>query len=109
MFRDDAARVGHMLEAAREALAFIVGRSRCDLDHDRMLSLALVRLLEVLGEAASGVTNEFRSAQPQIPWTQIIGMRNRLIDGYFDVNLDVVWKTVHDDLPSLVAKLERIK
>ena len=104
----DTARLRHILDAAREAMAFVKGRSRSDLDADHMLSLALVRLLEVIGEAARGISREFREAHPELAWSKMAGMRDRLIHGYFDVNLDVVWKTVADDLPLLLVQLEKI-
>ena len=108
MFEDDGVRIRHILDAAREAVGFVDGRGREDLDSDRMLSLSLVRLLEIIGEAARGVSAHFREAHPDLPWKSMAGMRDRLIHGYFDVNLDVVWETVTEDLPALVAQLETI-
>jgi len=78
-----------------------------DLDKDEKLALALVRLLEVLGEAAKTVSNQCRQKYWEIPWRQIAGTRDRLIHGYFDVDLDVVWKIISSDLPSLVRQLEK--
>ena len=106
MRESDAIRLRHVLDAAREAVAFAAGHSRQDLDGDRMLSLSLVRLLEVMGEAAKGVSDDLRNASPNIPWRQMAGMRDRLIHAYFDVNLDAVWRTVTDDLPPLIDQLE---
>jgi uncharacterized protein with HEPN domain len=97
-----------MLDAAREAVAFADGCTREDLDAGRMLSLSLVRLLEIIGEAARGVSAQFREAHPDLPWKSMTGMRDRLIHGYFDVNLDVVWQTVTEDLPLLIAQLGKI-
>lgn len=108
MLRNDLVRVHHMLDATREALEFVAGKTREDLDADRVLSLACTRLLEVVGEAASQVSQEFRAQHPQVPWAQIVSMRNRLIHAYFDVNLDVLWETLATDLPSLLKDLEEI-
>lgn len=108
MRKDDRVRLQHMLDAANEALGFIQGKTRSDLDKDRMLVLSLVKELEIIGEAASKVSGEIRSQNSAIPWQDIGGMRNRLIHAYFDINLDVVWKTVTRDLPSLKAELEKI-
>ncbi|PYV17445.1 MAG: hypothetical protein DMG07_05825 [Acidobacteria bacterium] len=108
MLASDGVRLRHILDAAREALAFVQGRSRADLDADHMLSLALVRLLEIIGEAARGVSPPLRESYPEIAWTQMAGMRDRLVHGYFDVNQDVVWQTVQQDLPPLIAELDRI-
>jgi uncharacterized protein with HEPN domain len=104
----DAIRVRHILDAAREAVAFVHGRSRQDLDTNRMLGLALVRLLEIIGEAARGISGAFREAHPQVSWARMAGMRDRLVHGYFDVNLDVVWETVTHDLPLLIDQVEQI-
>ena len=108
MFEDDSVRVRHILDAAREAVAFSHGRSRADLDTDRKLNLSLVRLLEVIGEAARGISPGFRQAHPELPYKSMVGMRDRLIHAYFDVNLHVVWETVTEDLPPLIAQLEKI-
>ena len=105
---DDAVPLRHMLDAARKAVAYSRGRGRADLDADELLALALVRLLEVLGEAAKGVSSEFRGRHPQIPWKDVTGTRDRLIHGYFDVDLEIVWAIVTSDLPPLIASLEKL-
>jgi uncharacterized protein with HEPN domain len=105
---EDEERLRHMLDAAREALSFAAERTRADLDHDRLLELGLVKEVEIIGEAAAGVTDEVRAMLPQIPWLDIIGMRHRLVHAYFDINLNVLWRTVQEDLPPLVAALEDI-
>ena len=109
MFKDDNVRIRHMLDAAREAVAFVEGRSRGNLDTDRKLNLSLVRLLEIIGEAARGISPEFREAHPDLAWKKMVSMRDHLIHGYFDINLDVVWETVKNDLPPLIEKLEKIE
>ncbi|HNS19398.1 MAG TPA: DUF86 domain-containing protein [Sedimentisphaerales bacterium] len=96
---DDQTRLGHMCDAAREAMEMARGQTRGDLDTDRKLCLSLVHLLEIIGEAAKGVSPEFRRKHPDLPWKKIAGLRDRLIHGYFDVNLDIVWQTVTEDLP----------
>ena len=105
---DDLNRVRHMLEATREAFGFARERRRTDLDHDRMLLLSLVKALEMIGEAASKVTVETRDSFPEIPWSEIVAMRNRLIHVYFDINAEIVWQTVIDDLPALERKLQAL-
>ena len=96
----------HMLDAAREAVSFARGRVREDLNGDRQLVLALVKDIEIVGEAATGVTEPARSELADIPWQAIVAMRNRLVHAYFDINLDVVWQTVQQDLPPLIVQLE---
>ena len=108
MFKDDETRLRHILDAAREAVGFIEGLQREDLDKDRKLYLSLIRLLEVIGEAARNLSSEFRQEHPDLEWKSMVGMRDRLIHGYFDVNLEVLWETVASDLPPLIEKLEKI-
>lgn len=108
MRKDDLVRLRHMLDAAREALSFTTGRSRSDLDTNRMLVLSLVKDIEIVGEAASKVSMEARTKNTNIPWLDIIDMRNHLIHAYFDVDLDIVWDTVTQDFPPLIVELEKI-
>ena len=108
MRKVDEIRLRHMLDAAREALSFVQGRTRSDLDGDRQVVLALVKDIEIVGEAAAQVTEAGRREFPEIPWQPIVGMRNRLVHAYFDINLDVVWKTVQGDLPQLIVLLEQV-
>jgi uncharacterized protein with HEPN domain len=102
---DDAVRVRHMLDAADAAGRFIAGRQRADLDADQMLLFAVVRAIEILGEAAGKVSEETRLLIDTVPWSHIVGMRNRLIHGYFDVDAEIVWKTVSEELPALASQL----
>ncbi len=108
MRNDDLVRLRHMLEAAQEAMEFAEGRSVNDVKSDRLLSLALVRLVEIVGEAASHVSEDCRCRLPQVPWQDIIGMRNRLAHAYFDINMEIVWLTVVKFLPDLVTSLKTI-
>jgi uncharacterized protein with HEPN domain len=97
-----------MLDAAREAAEIAKGHSARDLSGDRLRSLALVKCIEIIGEAASRVSPDARAARPEIPWTDIIGMRNRLIHAYFEIDFDRVSDTVSTDLPPLIFALESI-
>jgi uncharacterized protein with HEPN domain len=105
---EDRIRILHMIDATETALDFVSGRSRSDLDSDRMLFFALVRAIEVVGEAAGKVTGETRAAAADIPWSLVVSMRNRLIHAYFDVDHDVVWKTASEELPELLPKLRAL-
>ncbi len=107
MHKTDAIRLQHMLDAAREATSFVAGRTRGDLDTDRMLALALLKAIEIVGEAAGRASEAGRANVSGIPWPNIGGMRNRLVHGYFDINLDIVWQTAINELPALIAALEQ--
>ncbi len=106
MNEQDETRLRDTLDAAHKARQFTAGRTRAALDDDEMLAYALVRALEIVGEAASRVSAETRESLPQIPWHQIIGMRHKLAHDYISVNYDIVWTTIVDDLPSLIDGLE---
>jgi len=101
----DEVRLRHMLDATNKAIAFTRSRTRADLDADEQLQLAVVRLIEIIGEAAKHISEETQRRAPSVPWAQIAGTRDRLIHGYFDVNLDVVWTIVTNDLPPLQHSL----
>jgi uncharacterized protein with HEPN domain len=105
---DPIVGASHMLDHAREAVEMTRGRTRADLDTDRMLNLSLVRLVEIVGEAASRVPEEFRAAHPDVPWRQTVGMRNRLIHGYDTVNFDILWAIIKRDFPPLIEQLRAI-
>lgn len=106
--QDDRSRLLHMLEASQKAILFTEGKKRDTFYKDAVLYLALIRLLEIIGEAAVKITEETRSKYPEIPWQEIISMRNRLIHGYFDVNPDIVWQTIKQELPFLIQQLKDI-
>jgi uncharacterized protein with HEPN domain len=106
--RETAVRLRHMLDHAKEAIDIARGKTRSDLDQERLLNLALVRLLEIIGEAAARVPQDDRELYPEIPWPEIVGLRNRLIHGYDEVDFDILWEIVAADLPVLIEKLEKI-
>ena len=106
--KNDRVRLLHMLDAAQEAVQFAIPHTRRTLGDERLLQLALARLVAIIGEAASHITDDFQAAHPQIEWGQIKGMRNRLVHAYFDIDLDILWEAVTDDLPLLAAELQKI-
>ncbi len=105
---NDRVRLKHMLNHSIEAIELVKDKKRKDLDKDRTLELALTRLVEIVGEAATKVSQGTREKHPHIPWPEIIGLRNRLIHGYDAVDLDILWEIVKSDLPSLVEDLREI-
>lgn len=108
MEKNDFIRLKHMLEAARTCLQFGAGKIRSDLEMDQMLSFAVIRALEIFGEAASRVSSQFQKKHSQIPWRAIVGMRNRLIHAYFDVDYDVVWEAIINEIPGIIPELEKL-
>ena len=106
---EDSIRVRHMIEAATDALGYIRGRRREDLDTDSQLMHAVVACLLIVGEAASSVSAQTVLDHPEIEWSDVIGMRHRLIHAYYNINLTVVWRTLLEDLPVLVRQLEQLQ
>ena len=106
--KHDLLRLHHMLDAAEEIIQFSKNKTRKDLDSDRKLNLAIVHLLEIIGEAANGLSVELQKKYSDVPWHVMVSMRNRLIHGYFDIDLDIVWKTTQNDIPKLTKTLKKI-
>ena len=105
---DPLLSVRHMLDHAREAALMAQGRAREDLDRDRQFSLAMVRLMEIVGEAATRVPDPYRARFPSIPWRDVSDLRNRLIHGYDSVDHGVLWDIITLDLPPLIDQLQII-
>lgn len=108
MLNRDYVRLQHMLDASQAAVSHLLGKCQEDLDHNRLLLNGVVRELEILGEAASQVTKTIREQYPFLPWREMIGLPNRLIHAYFDVNNQAIWLVVNESLPLLILQLEEI-
>ncbi|NJR63607.1 MAG: DUF86 domain-containing protein [Cyanobacteria bacterium CRU_2_1] len=106
--RDDQVYIGHMIDTANKAIDFISGLSREDFDNNEQLRLAITHLLQIIGEAARRVSLDFRNTHPEIPWKAIVGMRSKVVHDYLNVDEDVVWDTVKNDLAPLVLELEKL-
>ncbi len=104
----DEARLRHMLDAARRARELSRGKAVGNLDPDNETALALTRLLEILGEAASRISSELQIRHPEVPWRDIADTRNRVIHEYFDVDMEIVQAVVREDLPPLIEQLETV-
>ena len=91
--------------AAEEAIGFVAGLDRSEFLASRLHQNAVIRSIEVIGEAAGKVSTTFRDSHPEIPWREVTAMRHRLIHGYADVRLAVVWEVVRDHLPGLIVAL----
>jgi uncharacterized protein with HEPN domain len=108
MKRHDHVRLRHMAEAMDAALRFVKGRNRSDLENNEMLLFALVRAIEIVGEAASKISDEGRAEMPELPWASIVGMRHRLVHAYFEINRDILWTTVTKAVPPLAERLKML-
>jgi uncharacterized protein with HEPN domain len=105
---EDKIRIQHMIDALNETLTFTDNVSEKDFFQNRMLILSVIKEIEIIGEAASKISEEMKLKYPEIPWKDIIGMRNRLIHGYFEVNIELVWNTIKINLPQLLSLLQKI-
>lgn len=105
MRRDDAYLLD-ILIAARKALKFVEGIDRNEFEENELIQNAVMRPLEIIGEASAKISKEFRKAHPEIPWREMVGIRNRLVHEYFRINFGVVWDTIHKDLPKLIEIIE---
>jgi uncharacterized protein with HEPN domain len=108
MARDDRLAVEHMADVVRRMRAIVGGQTREALERDEVRQLALLHLIQVLGEAASRTTAAFRDAHPELPWAQMVGMRNRIVHGDDHVDPDIVWRVATEDVEPVLAALERI-
>jgi uncharacterized protein with HEPN domain len=106
---DDKTRLQHILDAGQKIQNFAAEHTRESFEKDEMLQLALVRLIEIIGEAASKISQEFRDEHTTIAWQAIIGMRNRLVHAYFAIDYDIVWNTISIAIPELVKQIKAIQ
>ena len=104
----DLVSLQQMLDHAREVVDMVKDRTRGELDTERVLSLALVQLMQIIGEAAGRVSPARQENPTEIQWPEIIALRNRLIHGYDTVDFDILWRIITNDIPPLISALERI-
>ena len=107
--KDDSIYIDHILNSINRILDYISGMDREAFEADLVTQDAVVRQLEVIGEATKRVSNELRSKHPDIPWSDMAGMRDVLIHDYIDVDLGVVWKTASKDIPYLKALIMKLQ
>ena len=108
MYLDDKTRVQHMLDASQNAILFVKGKSVEHLRRDLTLALAVVKCVEMVGEAGFKISRNLRDAHPEIPWQTLIGLRNHLVHEYHDIDFEQVWDTVTSDLPPLIPDLQAL-
>ena len=107
MRRDDALLLD-MLLSARHAVGSAAPLTFSEFENDDLHQLAILKAVEIIGEAASRISEETKAKHPDISWTEIIGMRNRFVHAGFAIQRDILWRTVQDDLPPLIAQLEAL-
>jgi uncharacterized protein with HEPN domain len=106
--RRDNERLADIIEAA-EKISIRAGKGRQAFDADEDVQIVLVHLIQVIGEAASGLSDELTSAHPEVPWRQIVAIRNRVVHGYFEVDLDILWDVATIDVPYLAGQVRTIR
>lgn len=105
---NDKIRLQHIIEEAREACNFIKDYSFEDFIKDGKTVRAVIRSIEIIGEASAKISGEFKNTHKDVPWDKIIGMRNRLIHVYFDIDYDIVWQTVKKNMPELIKAIKKL-
>ena len=103
--QDDRLRLQHMFDAINEILSFIKGKEQKELDENRMLSLAIVKLLEIIGEASKKLSKSFKDNHPNIPWRKMTGLRDIIIHHYYELDDDIIWNVIQDELPRIEEEL----
>ena len=106
--RHDDSYLVDMLVAARKAVRFTSGLTYERFSRSDLHQNAVLKALEIIGEAASRISNDTKTAHPDVPWPDIVGLKNRIVHAYFEVDLGMVWKIVSNDVPALISTLERI-
>ncbi len=105
----NSVRLKHIIDAVNDVIKLSFGKKRTDLESDQIFGLAMVRLIEIIGEAANSIDVEFRAKYPKIPWSQMIATRNKLIHGYYNVENELIWEIISKDIPNLQKQLNKIK
>jgi len=105
---EDRIRITHMRDACESIGRFIEDKTSVDLADDQMLQFALVRAIEIIGEAAGRVSEDVQKAAPEIPWREAVGIRNRLVHAYFNLDLVILWQTAAESVPELQVQLDHL-
>ena len=108
MRKDNIVYAGQMLDMCRKTADKVGGKSRAEFDRDENLLMAIAHIIQIIGEAARNVEDDFQKAHPEIPWAKVIGMRHKVVHDYMDVNYDIVGDVATVEIPSIVPVLEKI-
>jgi uncharacterized protein with HEPN domain len=107
--RDDSAYINHIFDAIIKIEFYLSGVSYDQFLFNTLIQDGIIRQIEIIGEASNNVSDEFKASHSDIPWTDIVGMRNKLIHQYFGVDNDAVWETAKKDVPELKEKIEKLR
>jgi uncharacterized protein with HEPN domain len=108
MKKDDSVYLRHIIDAFEQIGLYMNSVSHEEFLRNRLLQDGVIRQLEVMGEAARNLSEDLRNEYPEIPWRQMIGLRNRMIHAYFNVDLQIIWEIVQGDIPDLKQKMKQI-
>ena len=108
MSKSDAVFLNHILDAIRQIEVYTTGLSYRQFSETRLIQDGVIRQLEIIGEASRSLSDGLRSQYPDLPWQEIIGLRNRLIHAYFDINLGIIWDIVQTDIPPLRGRISSL-
>lgn len=108
MKKDDTVYLRHILDAIALIEEYVLGLSENEFLTHSMAKDAVAREMEIIGEAANNISDEFQAKHPEMPWKKMTGIRNKIIHEYFNVNFSVVWDTVHDDIPLLKKAIKKL-
>lgn len=108
MVRDSKLFLEDIIECIAKITKYLAGKTKENLVQDQLLQDAVLRRLEIIGEASSQLPGAIKSAHPEVPWRDMVNMRNVFVHGYFGVDIDLVWKELHEDLNKLRVQVEDI-
>jgi uncharacterized protein with HEPN domain len=106
--KDDATRLGHIFDAICRIEEYTRGVDKNTFDNYGMMQDAIMRQIEIVGEASRNISDEFQEVHPELPWLQMRGLRNKIVHDYLEINKDVIWDTVQNDLPELKKLVEKL-
>jgi uncharacterized protein with HEPN domain len=105
---DDIARLGHVYDAICQIETYTSGVEKTAFLNHNMMQDAVMRQIEIIGEASRHISDEFQEKHPELPWFQMRGIRNKIVHDYLEINVDVIWDTVKNDLPALKAQVQKL-
>jgi uncharacterized protein with HEPN domain len=108
MMKDDSVYLRHILDAIAQIESYLDGVSADQFQKTRLIQDGVLRQLEIMGEACRYLSDDIRQDHPEVPWRQIVGLRNRVIHAYFSVNTEIIWEITKDDLPSIKGNVTSI-